>query len=180
MPRLPAASRDAVAPLLGDSDSAHPMIKLVGSKCYLTRPTRRDRRGSSYLGLWRWRPRPRDGEVSPRCLYFGEKSVEGRGLNPSSDATRCFCGGWRISLTTGRTPEHAWSKYDGSYPVFSELAAMVASATDAGEWEVLGSDGGEGGVQNFGLYAPRWSPCGGNRTASTAARIHRSWTAGQR
>jgi hypothetical protein len=34
------------------------------------------------------------------------------------------------------------AKYDGSYPVFSELAAMVASATDVGEWEVLGSDGG--------------------------------------
>jgi hypothetical protein len=34
------------------------------------------------------------------------------------------------------------TKYDGSYPVFSKLAAMVASATDAGEWEVLGSDGG--------------------------------------
>jgi hypothetical protein len=32
----------------------------------------------------------------------GEKSVEGGGLNPPSDATRGFHGGWRISLTTDR------------------------------------------------------------------------------
>jgi hypothetical protein len=39
----------------------------------------------------------------------------------------------------------------------------VASATDAGEREVLGFDGG---VQNFGLYAPRRSPCGSRARGS--------------
>ena len=46
---------------------------------------------------------------------------------------------------------------------FFELATMVASATDAGEREVLGFDGG---VQNFGLYAPRRSPCGSRARGS--------------
>jgi hypothetical protein len=41
---------------------------------------------------------------------------------------------------------------------------MVASATDAGEREVLGFDGG---VQNFGLYAPRRSSCGSRTPAGS-------------
>jgi hypothetical protein len=47
-------------------------------------------------------------------------------------------------------------------------------------WRCSGLMEGEGGVQNFGLYAPWRSPCSGNQTASTTARIRRSRTAGQR